>query len=124
MRRIWFLGDAVQLITCYYACEEAQRNLLNPEQLEGIKPIEQEQMEKLDRYMALIRHVTVVANAPDSDLPPGITLREKDRPILLAAIEVQATHLVTADFRDFGPYFGQTVGGVLIQPPAEFLRGR
>jgi hypothetical protein len=33
-----------------------------------------------------------------------------------------ATHLITGDMRHFGPYFGQRVLGVLVIPPARYLR--
>jgi len=42
-------------------------------------------------------------------LPGGIALPEKDRPILLAAIEARATHLITGDKRLFGKYFGKRI---------------
>lgn len=51
-----------------------------------------------------------------------VVLPDKDRPILLAAIDARATHLLTGDFRHFGPYYGQTLEGVLILPPGEYLR--
>jgi len=33
-----------------------------------------------------------------------------------------ATHLITGDVRHFGRYFGQRVLGVLVMPPAQYLR--
>ena len=42
-------------------------------------------------------------------------------PILLAAIEGGATHLLTGDREHFGPYFRLEVAGVLILPPAEYM---
>ena len=53
-------------------------------------------------------------------LPRGINLPAKDRPILLAAIDAGATHLLTGDWEHFGPYYRQQVAGVLILPPAEY----
>ena len=41
-------------------------------------------------------------------------------PILLAAIDGGATHLLTGDWEHFGPYFRQEIAGVLILPPAEY----
>jgi predicted nucleic acid-binding protein len=47
--------------------------------------------------------------------------RNKDIPILLAAIAAEATHLVTGD-RHFEPLFGRTLAGVKIVTPADYLR--
>ncbi|MBM3270033.1 MAG: hypothetical protein FJZ01_20555 [Candidatus Sericytochromatia bacterium] len=49
---------------------------------------------------------------------------DKDRPIMLAAIEAGSTHLLTGDFRHFGRLFGTTVEGVHVLPPSEYLRLR
>jgi hypothetical protein len=58
---------------------------------------------------------------PEHFTPPrGVHLPEKDLPILLAAIDGGATHLVTGDWEHFGPYFGQEVADVLILPPSEY----
>ena len=54
-------------------------------------------------------------------LPEGISIAEKDVPILLDAINLCATHLLTGDKQHFGALYGRTVGGVLILPPADYL---
>jgi predicted nucleic acid-binding protein len=106
--RLWELDD-VELMTSAYALEEARRNLSR-----------QEQRQRLDK---LTRSVKVIAvHTPDLSLPEQILLPEKDRPILLAAVHSGATHLLTGDNRHFGRYYEQVVEGVLILPPAEFLR--
>jgi len=64
----------------------------------------------------------VACNIATRPSVPGFP--EKDAPILLAAMEAQATHLVTGDVRHFGPYFGRTVQGVLVVTPAEYLKLR
>ena len=51
-------------------------------------------------------------------------LADKDRPVLLAAIGVGATHLLTGDFRYLGPYYGTRVEGVLVLPLGEYLSSR
>ena len=51
-----------------------------------------------------------------------IELPDKDKPIFAAAVTSGATHLLTGDFRHFGPYYGQTIGGVHILPPAHYLQ--
>ncbi len=69
-----------------------------------------------------------VFDARNRELPSGIPLPEKDAPIRLAALEAQATHLVTGDVRHFGSsfghYLGKTVQGVLVVTPAEYLKLR
>ena len=56
------------------------------------------------------------------ELPEGVSLPEKDVPILLAAIAARATYLLTGDLRHFGSYFGKRVEGILVLPPGEYLR--
>jgi len=48
---------------------------------------------------------------------------EHDRPILWAAISLRATHLLSGDFKAFGRFYGQTIEGVAIMPPAAYLTG-
>jgi hypothetical protein len=61
-----------------------------------------------------------VVNAEHFTLPRGVRLPEKDMPILLAAIDGGATHLLTGDREHFGLYFRKEISGVLILPPAEY----
>jgi predicted nucleic acid-binding protein len=63
-------------------------------------------------------------DAAPRQLPGSVSLPEKDRPILLAAIEARATHLITGDVRHFGPYFGKRIEGILIVTPAQYLKIR
>ncbi len=105
LARLWQL-PAVQLLSSRYAAEEAARNLDTPAQRV--------------RLTRLITGVELVPDAGVGELPAGIELPQKDRPILLAAIGAAATHLLTGDLRHFGPLFGTTVEGVLIQLPADF----
>jgi hypothetical protein len=60
--------------------------------------------------------------APQRQLPSGISLPDKDVPILLAAIEARCTHLLTGDVRHFGRYFGKKIEGTAIVLPGEYLR--
>jgi len=48
-------------------------------------------------------------------------LADKGRPVLLAAIGVGATHLLTGDFRHFGPYYGKRIEGFLVLSSGEYL---
>jgi predicted nucleic acid-binding protein len=107
--RLWRLKDA-QLVTSAYALEEARVNLQ-----------EQEQHVRLSNLM---RSVKIIAEIPSHSLPKNVTLPAKDQPILLAAIEAKATHLLTGDIADFGRYYGRVLEGVLILPSSEYLRNR
>ena len=51
---------------------------------------------------------------PDRDGLSGIEIRGKDEPIISTAIAAEATHLLTADKRDFGPFFGKTIQEVKV----------
>jgi uncharacterized protein len=106
---LWRLPGTV-LLSSSYAVEKARRNLDEPKQ-----------RQQLDRLLA---QVEIVTTWPSSGLPRGIRLADKDVPILLAAIEARATHLLTGDRQDFGHLFGRTVGGVEILLPGEYLKHR
>ena len=110
LQRLWELED-VELLSSEYAIEEARRNLETPAQR--------------GRLTRLVRQVRLV-EPEHFTLPREVRLPEKDLPILLAAIDGRATHLLTGDREHFGPYFRQEIGGVLILPPAEYppLTGR
>ena len=112
LRKLWELTE-VELLTSYYAVDEVHRNLAidKPGQIESLEQ--------------LIGAMTVVADPGEEfALPNGIDLVEKDRPILLAAMVARATHLLTGDKDHFGKYFGQTVAGVLILRPRDYLSSR
>lgn len=102
---LWELED-VELVTSAFAFEEARRNLSDADQLE--------------RLQKLVRQISVV---PESDiaLPDGIELREKDVPILRAAVAAEASHLVTGDRRDFGRYLGKRLAGIRVMAPRQYL---
>ena len=104
IQRLWRL-DGVQLLSSEYALDEALRNLETPAQ--------RARLTRLRRRVHLVE-------AEHFTLPRGVHLPEKDLPILLAAIDGGATHLLTGDWEHFGPYFRQEIGGVLILPPAEY----
>ena len=107
MRRLWKLPDAV-LLTSQYAVEEARRNLPDRAQLLRIE--------------LLLESVEVVgAGVLEPDRREGVTLPDKDWPILSGAVVADATHLITGDLQDFGRYFGERPLGVLVLPPAMYL---
>ena len=65
--------------------------------------------------------IRLVPDVTTGKRPTGIILPEKDWPILLSAIRAKATHLLTGDRRHFGTLYGQTIGGVTVLRPADFL---
>jgi uncharacterized protein len=107
--QIWALED-VELATSLLAIEEARRNLV-AHRPEGVS--------LLDKVTS---GMTVVSGARTGDLPDGIQLADKDVPILLAAIDSGFSHLLTGDKTHFGSLYGRTVGGVLVEAPAQYLR--
>lgn len=107
--RLWRRADA-RLITSSYAVDEASRNLETAAQ-----------RERLFRLTASMELVHGDASGDLPDLPKGVSLPEKDCPILVAAVRARATHLLTGDARHFGRLYNRTVGGVLILRPSEFL---
>jgi uncharacterized protein len=104
--RVWRLPD-VTLCSSRYALEEARSNLNEEDQ--------QKRLRKLSEKIHLFE-------APHRELPRGISLPEKDVPIVLAAIDARCTHLLTGDIRHFGQYLGKRIEGVAIVLPGEYLR--
>ena len=107
--RLWELRG-VRVITSRYAAEEARRNL--PEQ------DQRSRLETILQVTDLIDEVDPRTINADERLP------EKDQPILRAAVHARATHLVTGDVTHFGQFFGETLQGVRIVPPGDYLRSR
>lgn len=105
LRWLW-KQSGVELLTSAYAITEAERHL------EGDQRV---------RLSGLLKGVRIVPHAPMHELPKRTVLRGKDVPILAAAMSARATHLITGDRRDFGPYFGKRLGGVLILPPRDYF---
>jgi len=106
--RLWVLDDVV-LCSSRYALEEANFNLGDEDQ--------RARLTRLSRALQFFE-------APQGGHLRGIRLPEKDVPILLAAIEARATHLLTGDVQHFGPYLGKKVAGLTILLPGEYLRKR
>jgi len=98
-----------EVVSCSFAIDEARRNII-------IKfP------DCLERLDSLLTKVKKVPSGSGRICP--IPLRQKDRPILEAAIRCKATHLLTGDIRDFGPFMNNPAhtAGVIIQSVSEFL---
>jgi predicted nucleic acid-binding protein len=105
LSRLWKLADTA-LVTSHYAAEEARRNLDNA-----------------DQRSRLLQLMVVVQRVPDclaGKLPGHVNLPDKDRPILLAAINAQASHLLTGDRQHFGNLYGKSIGGIFVVPPADY----
>ena len=103
----WYL-EGVNLVSSLYALEEARRNLDLAEQ--------RKRLEKL-----LVKVNVISSLGTNITLPENVTIREKDKPILLAVISSKADYLITGDVRDFGKFYGQKINGVMIIPPSHYL---
>jgi len=108
---LWSLDDA-ELVTSLLALEEARRNLSahNPD---GVTVLNE-----------LTPKMTTVVGTRMGELPEGVELADKDIPILLAAMDSGCSHFLTGDKQHFGPLYGRSIGGVLIQTPSQYLRSR
>jgi predicted nucleic acid-binding protein len=107
--KLWGI-PAVRLVTSAYAADEARRNLQKADQRE--------------RLEQLLGSVKLVEATVDTQLPKDIIIPAKDQPILLAAIAANATHLLTGDWKHFGPYRNKVIGGVLILSTTSYFRAR
>ena len=98
------------LATSRYASEEARRNL------------ERKIPQFQQRLSSLLQGIQLVEHRPELRFPPSLV--EKDRPIFQAALAFHATHLLTGDLRDFGPFMNrpEETFGIVIQTVADFLR--
>jgi predicted nucleic acid-binding protein len=108
LNRLWELAQKkhCKLFASNYVVEEPKRNLLSSEQLR-----------KLEAFLSIVQLVPDV----DPSIPCPVELPEKDRPVLLAAISIKANYLLTGDMIHFGKYFGQTVRGIKICLPRDYL---
>ena len=93
------LGEHVVLVSSPYAITEAQRNVTSkrPDWVPGLGE--------------LLEGITTESGQAQCG---DVLLHEGDRPILAAAVHAKCTHLLTGDFRHFGPLMGRTIHGVTI----------
>lgn len=105
--KLWKIKSAT-LVSSAYAIEEARRNLDTPPQ-----------KERLDKLIVSLYEIYPFH--VDIRLPENITIREKDKPILMSAIVAKADFLITGDVRDFGKFYGKKINGVTVLPPSEYL---
>ncbi len=108
--RLWQLAD-IELVTSAFAADEAARNLNTD--------AERERLGRLLDKLAIVDETSLHLETLTS-----FSLPTKDIPILMAAVQASATHLLTGDKRHFGPFFNQSISGVLILPPADYLATR
>jgi len=106
LAQFWKLKD-VMLCSSQYALQEARLNL-------------RDETQKL--RLARLAQKLQLFDAHPRELPREAVLPPKDAPILLAAIEARATHLITGDLQHFGPYFRKTIGGILVLTPSRYLK--
>lgn len=102
-------GGQWTLFTSAYAVEEARRNI-------SIKfPEKSKQLE------TLLAGITVIKSSKAHPCPAG--LNTKDQPIFQAAVECSATHLLTGDVKDFGPFMNQVDAtfNIIIQTVNDFF---
>jgi predicted nucleic acid-binding protein len=106
---LWDLVDT-ELLTSAYAIAEADRNVRTSDQR--------------TRLHRLVQRVHIVDEPRGETLPATVRLPAKDVPILLAAIEAGAGYLLPGDLEHFGPYFGESVSGVHVLRPRDYLTRR
>jgi predicted nucleic acid-binding protein len=103
--RIWQIPD-VELVASNYVVEECRRNLPREDQLKRLE------LYLLDVRILEFERVPVLENAP--------SLPEKDQHVLAAAVLARADFLVTGDRTHFGEWYGATLCGLRVEPPARF----
>jgi hypothetical protein len=94
----WLFAEATA-VTSDLAREDARRNLAMT------------RADWLPAFDLLMQKVEVV---PSVLFGLPVSLDEKDRPLLCAAIRAGCTHFATGDLRDFGHLFGKTVEQVQV----------
>src|SRR5947209_19998768 len=104
--QLWKFKD-VGLCSSRYALEEARCNLQDE--------IQQRALRNLSGTLHLFQ-------AADRGLPRGLSLRDKDAPIFLAAGSARGTHLLTRHGQRFGPYFGSSFEGAASTLPAKYIK--
>ena len=104
MRELREAGHECWLDT--YVLDETRRNLA------AKRP---SALPDLDR---LVGELAVAEASPNLPVPVAAqVLPLKDQPVLAAAMRLGCTALVTGDRAHFGPFYGQTLGGVAIHYP-------
>lgn len=108
--RVWQL-ESVKLVSSIYAVEEARRNLDLADQRKRLESL-------------LVKLEVISLCREEMTLPKDMTIKEKDKPILLGAISVKADYLITGDLADFRQFYGKKIGNVIILPLSLYLSKR
>jgi predicted nucleic acid-binding protein len=106
-RLFWSL-PSVEILVSRYIVDEVTRHLVRPDHRANL--------------WQLLYRSHLVSDGEEIELPPGVNLPAKDRPILQSAVAGSAHILVTGDKNHFGSLFGSTILGVRIETPAMFKR--
>ncbi|MER3481725.1 MAG: DNA-binding protein [Meiothermus sp.] len=118
-RLIWLLAEQgrLELFTSLLCRMEAEFNL------------ERKRPQAAPRLPLLMRQVQLVAEPEGADPPSDEPLKtlfeslpEKDRPVLRAALRVQAQILLTGDLRHFGPLMSRGDLPLRVLSPGGFIR--
>jgi uncharacterized protein len=105
VRRLWRIPNA-ELVTSNFVLEECRRNLPLPEQHTSLAQ--------------LLPNVRVIVFLSAPLLENSLPLPEKDKHVLAAAVLARAKFLVTGDRKHFGAWFGRSILGIRVEPPASF----
>jgi len=105
VRRLWQI-PGVELVTSNLVLEECQRNL----------PLTK-QHRRLAELLSTV-HILVFSSVPILENSPP--LAEKDKHVFAAAVLARAAFLVTGDRTHFGAWYGRSILGIKIEPPASF----
>lgn len=110
LKKLWTLARSgrIVLLASDYVVEEARRNLTRGSQ-----------RNRLEKLAGQVEIETASGHVDSGKIPDGLS--EKDKPVLLAALAMNASHLLTGDITHFGRYYGMRIEGVTILSPGEYL---
>lgn len=107
LTQLWQI-KGIKLITSAYALHEARISLDT-----------ESQRQRLDELM---QKVELMESLQAVTLPMNITLPDKDRPILQAALSAKSSHLLTGDIRNFGEWLGKKINNMNVMLPGGYIR--
>jgi len=113
LKKLWTLAQSgrIMLLASSYVIEEARRNL--------------KQGSQRTRLAKLAGHIEIDTASKKVDVESiPAALADKDKPVLSAAVAMDATHLLTGDITHFGRYYGMQIEGITVLLPGEYLKGK